>query len=170
MGNWSAPVKSKQRRVSFADAPVVNPLAQWYYVNTTPSRGKYKPIRRRSHTITNSQFKDDHSSDDSDPLYFQVSDTCSRHRQTHGIHSTEQQRAQSCNRQRRRSMGSLNVPVRKKMRMTLAKQLSLDIPAYPPSFVKAKRRRSSSISKRSKKRKYQADKHNSCGAVICTVL
>lgn len=191
-GHFSAPVKSRKRQVSFAMEPTFNTLTQWYYVDSTPSRGTYKKIRRRSHTITNSQFRDCNSSE-SDPLHLQSSECgeCQRDLKRHGKmsksghlrHKSHGSSNGSFNgksnhkfknghvKGRRRSMGSLNVPVRKKMRLTLAKQLSLDMPVFcsqPPSFVKAKRRRHS-ISK-SKKRKYQAQNEYSCAAFLCTVL
>ena len=61
----SEPLK---RRVSFADthgSPLqqINKMQSWYHDRSIPSRGKYKRVRRRSHTLPNSQFSindDDH--------------------------------------------------------------------------------------------------------------
>jgi len=177
--HWSCPVKSKKRRVSFASAATVNSLVEWYYVNSVPSRGRYKAIRRRSHTIANTQFQDGESEEydeDDDVDHNTIANATNQDQgDDHQVLNDIDQRSPrhfKFNRTptgmpsgRRKSMCSLNVPGRKKMRQTLAKQLSLDLPTFNaqnPTFVKAQRRRSSSS-----KQKYN---QSSCGGIVCTVL
>lgn len=46
-----------KKQVSFAEMHTCHTLDTWFHRQTTPSRGKYRKIKHRSHTKPNSQFK-----------------------------------------------------------------------------------------------------------------
>ena len=118
--------ESLKRRISFADSrgsPLVqlHKMQNWYHSDTTPSRGRYKKIRRRSHTLPNSQFTVDDSSESVDGSI------------------SAKAKAKSPKKKKARNIKSLNTPVRRKMRRSLSIQLDLTPPSSNTSSTRKKR-------------------------------
>merc|ERR1719203_2645215 len=151
--HWSAPVKSRKRKVSFADRPTVRSMTDWFYADKTPKRGRYKSPSRRSHTIKNSQFQD---------IDVQIeSESVSLNTQNHAGQQLLPTMDDSDS-PVLKTMGSLNVPGREKMRQFLSRQFSLDaVPMYSMYFEQSptqdQPKRRSCVSKKKKRRLHKAD-------------
>ena len=156
----SEPIKFK-RRVSFADthgSPLkqINRMNSWYHERSLPSRGRYKPIRRRSHTLPHSQF----SLPDTSSSSLDENDN--------GTHSHSSS-AKSL--QRRASLTSLNAPQRQKIRRSISRQLSIDIPPMKRKKSRSKSRsKSKSKRRKSKNKRSKSKNHDEPSCIACIIL